>query len=138
MWDTLILREKEIVKIQKMIEEFTLRSGVYSAVLSTLSGQLIASSGFKDTFSLLAISALLAGVFQSTKELARIVGEKGFKVFYQEGKKWHIYYALLENEFFLAAFFDDRTILGIVDVQMKKFSRKFKTFIGELYDRTES
>lgn len=133
MWDTLILKEKEIEKIQNMIEEFTLRAGVYSAMLSTLSGQLIASSGFKDTFTLLAISALCAGIFQSTKELARIVGEKGFKVFYQEGKKWNIYYILLEGDFFLAAFFDDRTILGIVDTQAKKFFKKFNEILKEIY-----
>ncbi len=133
MWDTLILKEKEIEKIQNMIEEFTLRAGVYSAMLSTLSGQLIASSGFKDTFTLLAISALCAGIFQSTKELARIVGEKGFRVFYQEGKKWNIYYALLEGDFFLAAFFDDRTILGIVDTQAKRFFKKFNEVLKEIY-----
>ncbi|MEO0276054.1 MAG: roadblock/LC7 domain-containing protein [candidate division WOR-3 bacterium] len=133
MWDTLILKEKEIEKIQSMIEEFTLRSGVYSAMLSTLSGQLIASSGFKDTFTLLAISALCAGIFQSTKELARIVGEKGFRIFYQEGKKWNIYYILLEGDFFLAAFFDDRTILGIVDTQAKRFLKKFNEVLKEIY-----
>ena len=133
MWDTLILKEKEIEKIQNMIEEFTLRSGVYSAMLSTLSGQLIASSGFKDTFTLLAVSALCAGIFQSTKELARIVGERGFRVFYQEGKKWNIYYVLLEGDFFLAAFFDDRTILGIVDTQAKKFFKKFNEILKEIY-----
>lgn len=133
MWDTLILKEEEVLKLQKMIEEFTLRAGVYSAILSTLSGQLIASSGFKDSFTLLAISALLAGIFQSTRELARIIGERGFRVFYQEGKKWHIYYTLLEKEFFLAAFFDDRTILGVVDVQAKKFSKKFDEFVKGLH-----
>uniref|UniRef100_A0A7V3ZT03 Roadblock/LC7 domain-containing protein n=1 Tax=candidate division WOR-3 bacterium TaxID=2052148 RepID=A0A7V3ZT03_UNCW3 len=133
MWDTLILKEKEIEKIQNMIEEFTLRAGVYSAMLSTLSGQLIASSGFKDTFSLLAVSALCAGIFQSTKELARIVGERGFRVFYQEGKKWNIYYILLEGDFFLAAFFDDRTILGIVDTQAKRFFKKFNEVLKEIY-----
>ncbi|MEO0240681.1 MAG: roadblock/LC7 domain-containing protein [candidate division WOR-3 bacterium] len=133
MWDTLILKEKEIEKIQNMIEEFTLRAGVYSAMLSTLSGQLIASSGFKDTFTLLAVSALCAGIFQSTKELARIVGERGFRVFYQEGKKWNIYYILLEGDFFLAAFFDDRTILGIVDTQAKRFFKKFNEVLKEIY-----
>jgi len=133
MWDTLILKEKEIERIQSMIDEFTLRSGVYSALLSTLSGQLIAYSGFKDSFTLLPISALCAGIFQSTKELARIIGEKGFKVFYQEGKKWNIYYILIEENFFLAAFFDDRTILGVVDTQAKKFFKKFNEVLKTLY-----
>lgn len=133
MWDTLVLKEKEMERIQNMIEEFTLRAGVYSAMLSTLSGQLIASSGFKDTFTLLAVSALCAGIFQSTKELARIVGEKSFRVFYQEGKKWNIYYMLLEGDFFLAAFFDDRTILGVVDTQAKRFFKKFNEVLKEIH-----
>ncbi len=122
--DTLILGVDEYVALQKMLDDFTYRANTHSSLISSLSGQLLVSSGFKTPFNLLAISALLSGIFQSTRELARIIGEKNFVTFFQEGEKWNIYYTLIGEELLLATFFDDRTILGMVEVQAKKLSNK--------------
>ncbi|MEN3045714.1 MAG: hypothetical protein ABDH49_01815 [Candidatus Hydrothermales bacterium] len=122
--DTLILGVEEYVALQKLLDDFTYRANTYSSMFSTLSGQLLVSSGFKTPFNLLAISALLAGIFQSTRELARLIGEKNFLTFFQEGDSWNIYYTLVGEDFLLTTFFDDRTILGIVEVQAKKLSKR--------------
>lgn len=123
-WDTLILGIDDYVALQKILDEFTYRANTHSSLISTLGGQLLVSSGFKTPFNLLAVSALLSGVFQSTRELAKLVGEENFKTFFQEGERWNIYYTLIGEELILATFFDDRTILGIVEVQAKRISKK--------------
>ncbi len=129
--DTLILGIDEYVALQKLLDDFTYRANTHSSMISSLSGQLLVSSGFKTPFNLLAISALIAGVFQSTRELARLIGEKNFLTFFQEGESWNIYYTLIGEDLLLATFFDDRTILGMVEVQAKKLSKK----INELFKK---
>jgi len=129
--DTLILGVDEYVALQKLLDDFTYRANTHSSMISSLSGQLLVSSGFKTPFNLLAISALIAGVFQSTRELARLIGEKNFLTFFQEGESWNIYYTLIGEDLLLATFFDDRTILGMVEVQAKKLSKK----INELFKK---
>ncbi len=124
--DTLILGVEEYVTLQKLLDDFTYRANTHSSMISSLSGQLLVSSGFKTPFNLLAISALIAGVFQSTRELARLIGEKKFVTFFQEGENWNIYYTLIEEDLLLATFFDDRTILGMVEVQAKKLSKRVR------------
>ncbi len=127
--DTLILGVEEFVELQKLLDDFTYRANTHASMLSTLSGQLLVSSGFKTPFNLLAISALLAGIFQSTRELARIIGEKNFLTFFQEGNSWNIYYTLVGEDLLLATFFDDRTILGMVEVQAKKLAKKINELL---------
>ncbi|MEO0254580.1 MAG: hypothetical protein ABIN20_04070 [candidate division WOR-3 bacterium] len=127
--DTLILGVEEFVELQKLLDDFTYRANTHSSMLSTLSGQLLVSSGFKTPFNLLAISALLAGIFQSTRELARIIGEKNFVTFFQEGNSWNIYYTLVGEDLLLTTFFDDRTILGMVEVQAKKLAKKINELL---------
>ncbi len=124
--DTLILGVEEYVTLQKLLDDFTYRANTHSSMISSLSGQLLVYSGFKTPFNLLAISALIAGVFQSTRELARLIGEKKFVTFFQEGENWNIYYTLIEEDLLLATFFDDRTILGMVEVQSKKLSKRVR------------
>jgi hypothetical protein len=55
-------------------------------------------------------------------ELARIVGEKKFSQFLQEGDEFSIYYIGVNDEYLLVSLFDDRTLAGVVKVASEDFS----------------
>ncbi|MCK4453445.1 hypothetical protein KAU59_03725 [candidate division WOR-3 bacterium] len=119
---TITITQEKIDKLDSLLGIFCDRANTVWSILITISGQLLMQRGFVYSFDVLAISALASGVFNSTMELARIVGENKFSQFLQEGKKFSVYYIGVNKEYLLVSLFDDRTLPGVVKVASKEFS----------------
>lgn len=120
MKEDLILDEQTSERIQEALERFILDTKTRGIMVMTKGGQLIAQEGFVEGMKMLSIAALLSGIFNSTLNLAKAIGEKNFPYFYQQGKRWKIYYEHIEERFIIATFFEENALLGVVKVKMKE------------------
>ncbi|MGB3479454.1 MAG: hypothetical protein WBB67_09865 [bacterium] len=119
---TITLTTEKAKKLDSLLVDFCEQANTVWAIFVTAAGQVLVQKGFVDSFDVLAISALACGVFNSTMELARIVGERHFSQFLQEGKKFSVYYIGIHEDYLLVSLFDDRTLPGVVKVASKDFS----------------
>ncbi len=120
--ETIAVTKDKVDKLEGLLSDFCNQTNTVWAIFVTIAGQLLVQRGFVYSFDVLTISALACGVFNSTMELARIVGEKKFNQFLQEGDKFSIYYIGVDERFLLVSLFDDRTIPGVVKVASEEFS----------------
>lgn len=119
--ETVTITENNVNKLDHLLSDFCTQTNTIWAIIITLTGQLIAQRGFVYSFDVLAIAALTSGVFNSTRELARIIGETKFFQFLQEGEPFSIYYISINSQYLLVSLFDDRTIPGVVKVGAEEF-----------------
>lgn len=119
---TSISKEK-IEKLDHLLADFSVQAQPVWSLLVSGGGHLLVQRGFVYTFDVLSISALACGVFNSTMELARIIGESKFREFLQEGSRVSIYYTSVGDDYMLVTMFDDRTIPGVVKVASEEFSQ---------------
>jgi predicted regulator of Ras-like GTPase activity (Roadblock/LC7/MglB family) len=120
----LSVSKEKIMELEALLNNFCAQSNTVWALLLSNTGHLVIQKGFLYSFDVLTISALACGIFNSTMELARIVGEKKFDEFLQEGRMVSIYYINVSSDFILVSMFDDRTIPGVVKVASEDFSRQ--------------
>ncbi|UCC10967.1 MAG: hypothetical protein JSW02_06260 [candidate division WOR-3 bacterium] len=127
---TLSISKESIDKLTYLLGDFCTQANTVWAIFVTISGQLLVQRGFVRSYDVLAISALACGVYNSTMELAHIVGERKFSQFLQEGKRFSVYYIGVERDYLLVSLFDDRTLPGVVKVASEVFSQKAKSVVG--------
>jgi len=124
------ISKEKVHELERLLTDFCSQANTIWAILTTATGQLLAQRGFVYSFDVLAISALACGVFNSTMELARIVGEDRFSQFLQEGEKYSVYYTEVKPDYILVSLFDDRTIPGVVKVASEVFSGNAARIMG--------
>ncbi|MFV1951889.1 MAG: roadblock/LC7 domain-containing protein [Nitrospinota bacterium] len=110
----LIFYKDDIEKINKLLEEFLNVSGSKCVFLVDKSGHLITQKGTTESFNPDTLSALIAGSFAATKEMAKILGESEFSVLFHQGKKDHLHISLVGDTAILAIVFDETTTIGMV------------------------
>ncbi|OGC41414.1 hypothetical protein A2Y85_02555 [candidate division WOR-3 bacterium RBG_13_43_14] len=123
------ISKEKITKLDGLMDMFCSQANTIWAILATNTGQLLVQRGFVHSFDVLAISALASGVFNSTMELARIIGERNFSEFLQEGRSYSIYYIGVDDNYLLVSLFDDRTLPGVVKVACESFADEAKTVL---------
>ncbi len=116
------ISKEKVDELDSLLGNFCNQTNTVWAIFVTSAGQLLVQRGFVYSFDVLAISALACGVFNSTMELARIVGEEKFSQFLQEGDRFSIYYVGVNDDYLLVSLFDDRTLAGVVKVASEDFS----------------
>jgi predicted regulator of Ras-like GTPase activity (Roadblock/LC7/MglB family) len=109
-----VISEEITVAVEREMALYIKASRAKCAILLSKNGHLISQSGYVADFSLQSISALIGGIFSSTQALARLVKEEKFKVMFQEGSKWNVYFCLVGEHFILATIFDKSTVVGMI------------------------
>ena len=110
----IIILEEDVERINAALDDFLRETESKCALVIDRSGQLITSRGVQPTMDIQALSALAAGAFASTSEIARLVGETEFTVLFHQGKKEHIHVSLVDEHTLMMALFDDRATIGMV------------------------
>ncbi len=129
---TITLTDAQIERLEILLNDFYKQTNVIWSILITSSGHLLVQRGFTKSFDVLTIAALTCNIFNSTMELAHIVGEKNFSELFQEGKKASLYYVLLDGDYLLVSLFDERTVPGVVKVASEEFSKNIKNILKVL------
>jgi predicted regulator of Ras-like GTPase activity (Roadblock/LC7/MglB family) len=126
-----VVVEGQIDRINAAMLRMLKKAEAKCALLVDKDGHLITRQGFTQTLDTTALSALLAGSFASTKEIARLVGEPEFSVLFHQGEKDHIHISLVGERCILAVVFDDRTTIGMVRLYAKDTANCLREIVTE-------
>ncbi len=104
-----------------------------TTMLITMQGNCVVSVGDLSYLNVPAISALVAGMFSATQEVARLVGEDHFSILLQQGEKRNIHISLIDNTIMLLIIFDDGRTMG----KVRYVARKALRDIADAYSYTK-
>jgi predicted regulator of Ras-like GTPase activity (Roadblock/LC7/MglB family) len=127
--DRLTFYKDDIDRIDKLLAEFLRLSGSRCALLIDKEGHLVTKRGEVASIDIDTISALVAGSFAATKEMARILGEEEFSAMYHQGERDNIQLTLVGDRTLLTILFDDRTTVGMVRLYATETAKK----LAEIY-----
>ncbi len=123
---TIILFYEIQKRIEQFLEKFLVRTGAQHILFAAKSGEVLVHSGLKKEEKISSITALLAGVFNATEELAKLVDEHQFKQLFIKGKAYSLFYQNINSKFLLVVIFKEETLLGSVRVLSQKLADKLK------------
>ena len=131
----LVFYKEDIEVIGRSLQVFLKNSNASCALLVDKDGHLVTREGQSMTFDVDTISALVAGSFAATKQMAKLLGEEEFALMFHQGKKDNIQLSLVGERTILAVIFDDRTTLGMVRLYSGQIASKLAQVFGEIGDR---
>ena len=121
-----------------MLAEFLRLSGAKCALLIDKEGHLVTKRGELRTVDIDTISALVAGSFAATKEMARLLGEDEFTAMFHQGERDNIQLSLVGDRTLLTILFDDRTTVGMVRLYAGETAKKLADIFRDAVDRAPS
>jgi predicted regulator of Ras-like GTPase activity (Roadblock/LC7/MglB family) len=130
----LIISDRELATISSVLSKLMNDTNATSAMLIDKSGQVVAVQGSEMRRNATTLGALLAGVFSSSREVARLLNEKDFRNIFQQGVQENIYTSMVEEQWLLVIIFDKLTHIGLVKVLSKKASEE----LGRTLERVRS
>jgi predicted regulator of Ras-like GTPase activity (Roadblock/LC7/MglB family) len=133
--DSLLLYEQDIGHISEILEELLRLSKGKCAMLIDLNGHLIAKLGGTTTFDDQTVSALVAGSFEATREMAKLLGEDEFSVIFHQGRRDSIQLGLVGDRAILAVTFDDQTTAGMVRLYAGEATTQLADIMQEVLKR---
>ena len=136
------LREKRIVfykedveRINDVLNEFLKLSDSKCNILIDKEGHMVTKAGSTGDIDLQSVSALVAGSYAATREMARLLGEDEFSVLFHQGRKDSIQLTLVGDRTILATVFDERTTIGMVRLYAKEASEKLEEIFRSIVER---
>lgn len=120
----LVISDRELTAISSVLTKLMNDTNATSAMLIDKSGQVVAVQGTGIRRNATTLGALLAGVFSSSREVAKLLGEKDFRSIFQQGVQENIYTSMVEEQWLLVIIFDKLTHIGLVKVLSKKASEE--------------
>jgi predicted regulator of Ras-like GTPase activity (Roadblock/LC7/MglB family) len=136
-YDRLQFYKEDIDKIDKILSEFLRLSGAKSALLIDKDGHMVTKRGEVRTIDIDTISALVAGSFAATKEMARLLGEDEFTALFHQGERDNIQLSLVGERTLLTILFDDRTTVGMVRLYAGETAKKLAEVYQECLEKSD-
>ncbi|MBI4827408.1 MAG: roadblock/LC7 domain-containing protein [Nitrospinae bacterium] len=122
----LVYYKEDLDQIDKLLEEFLKLSNAKCIFLIDKEGHLVTSKGAARNLNPETLSALVAGSFAATKEMAKMLGETEFSVMFHQGARDHIHISLVSERAISATIFDEKTTVGMVNLYSKELSSKLE------------
>lgn len=122
----LVYYQEDVDQIEKLLEEFLKLSNAKAIFLIDKEGHLVSQQGATETMHTETLSALVAGSFAATKEMARMLGESEFSVMFHQGKRDNIHISLVSDRAIGAIVFDEQTTVGMVNLYAKELIAKLE------------
>ena len=137
------LRQKRIVfykddvgKIEGLLEDYQNIAKAKCTMLIDKDGHMVTSTGSTSSYDTDTVSALVAGSFAATKQMAKLLGEDEFSVMFHQGKKDNIQLSLVGDRTILAVIFDEATTVGMVRHYAAKVAERLSNLFQEIAART--
>src|SRR5437773_4703742 len=131
----LVFYKEDIEIIGKSLTVFLKNANAQCALLVDKDGHLVTKEGESSTYDMDTISALVAGSFAATKQMAKLLGEEEFALMFHQGKKDNIQLSLVGDRTILAVIFDDKTTLGMVRLYASQVSSKLADVFTDIAER---
>lgn len=110
----LVFYKDDVDTINAILDAFLKQSAAKCALLIDKDGHMVTCRGASKRIDLDTISALVAGSFAATREMARVLGEEEFSALYHQGKSDNIQLSIVGDRALLTAIFDEGTTIGMV------------------------
>jgi len=133
----LIFYKEDIEQIGKVLKELLGLSGAKSALLIDKEGHMVAREGSVRTFDVDSLSALVAGSFAATREMAHLLGEEEFSVMFHQGQRDNIQLTLIDDQTILTIIFDDQTQLGMIRLYTHEAAKQLQTVFEKQRERPD-
>ncbi len=125
------LDAQHYAQLKKDLDDFLGNSDASAVLLCDRGGSILVESGERPNESVDLISALVAGAFAATQELARVLGEDEFTAIFHQGRKTSIFISAVGEEVLLLALFNDNTNVGLVKMYALTACRRIGTVIRD-------
>ena len=112
----IVVSPSELENIARLLERLAQDTSASHVLLLDKSGQVVAAQGQSGERDIVALGALLAGAFSSSRQVAEILGERDFRGILQQGVHESIYTSLIGEHWLLVVAFDKQTHIGLVKV----------------------
>ncbi|MCJ8328958.1 MAG: roadblock/LC7 domain-containing protein [Lentisphaeria bacterium] len=130
------LNEANYLILHQDLTDFLEHSEACSVMLCDRGGNIIVSNGDTVSDSIDIISALVAGAFAATQQLANVIGEDEFTAIFHQGKQTSIFISAVGEEVLLLALFDNNTTAGLVKMYALNTINKIKGTFADIMDGT--
>jgi predicted regulator of Ras-like GTPase activity (Roadblock/LC7/MglB family) len=131
----LVFYQEDIEQIEAVLAEFLRLSGARCALLIDKEGHLVTRQGQLNLIDMDTISALVAGSFAATKEMAKLLGEKEFSALFHQGQRDNIQLSLVGDRTLLTVMFDERTTVGMVRLYSAEAAEKLVVLFAQASQR---
>lgn len=131
------LNSDDCVLLEHELNDFLRNSEANAALLCDRGGGILVHAGSCEGISVDLVSALVAGAFAATRELAAVLGEDEFSNIFHQGEKTSIFIAAIGDEVLLLAMFSDETTAGLVKMFAMKACRRIKGYFNQVMGREE-
>ena len=110
----LVFYKEDVDSINAILDAFLKQSAAKCALLVDKDGHMVTYRGQSRKVDLDTISALVAGSFAATREMAKLLGEEEFTALFHQGRSDNIQLSLVGDRALLTALFDETTTVGMV------------------------
>ena len=120
----LVFYEDDVEAIDAILDAFLKQSAAKCALLVDKDGHMVTCRGKSKAIDLDTISALVAGSFAATREMAKILGEEEFSALFHQGKSDNIQLSIVGDRALLTAIFDESTTIGMVRLYASEAAKR--------------
>lgn len=119
------LDQEQLDKIESILTEDLIESGVHSAMVIDMAGNIIAQSdnGNYD-HDMYSLAALASANFAAVDTMAKIVGEEEFSLLFHKGENENIHFSKVNAEFLLITIFGKEVSLGLLRLKVAEAIEK--------------
>ena len=129
----LVFYEDVVRDANRLLREFLKLSNAKCAMLVDREGHMVTRQGVTRDLDMDTISALVAGSFAATREMARVLGEDEFSVLFHQGKTDNIQLSLVGDRTLLTVIFDEATTVGMVRLYAAETTKR----LADLFEKHE-
>ena len=131
------LGEKDVLTVRQILADLLVSSEADHCLVCDSGGYVVAEEGSLPHDQFL-ISALGAGVFGASRELARILGEDEFSAVLHQGEKRSIFIHAIDTDHLLVVVFSTSATVGLVKFYSTPAAQQLRQLIEEIATRRAS
>jgi predicted regulator of Ras-like GTPase activity (Roadblock/LC7/MglB family) len=120
----LVFYKEDIDSLNAIIDAFLKQSAAKCALLIDKDGHMVTGRGATQKIDVDTISALVAGSFAATREMAKLLGEDEFSALFHQGKSDNIQLSLVGDRALFTAIFDEQTTVGMVRLYANEAAKR--------------
>ncbi len=134
----LVLYGEEYEEIKRILNRLKEETNSRIVIVVERNGQPVAFTGEMDGVDTTSLGSLIAGDVAATEALAKLLGEEGFTIIFNEGAREDLHITVIGEKFILAILFDRRTSLGLVRLRARKAAQELETIFHRLEKKMAS
>jgi predicted regulator of Ras-like GTPase activity (Roadblock/LC7/MglB family) len=108
------LFEEDVQQLDLALRDFLARADATAALVIDKGGFLLAHHGVAEDVDFTTLGALAAGAFMANQTIAGLVNEKNFNSLHQQGDKFGLYIADVDEHCLLVVIFPSASGVGVV------------------------